>query len=417
VTFDDDTLEGDTQNFRMNNAVSWAADQSFIVYSRNKDVWKLTPDGLNPEALTNSHDCISPSVSRDNRLVYVKNERADTSNLYMKDLGTMNQMKPSFSPDGSRIVYTVTDGENVDIYMLTVSNLIPDQMTFDGKSHSPSFSHDGSKIIFASFVNDKYQPDIWIMNLDKSEKIKLTKDGGVSPVWLFRILSEPMPTPVPENAAPEAAPALPEPTQFVPPAEGTPPVIETPPVAPMQVEGELAVKLIKDGNKLMFYPVIHFDVGLANIKSEFYPVLDDMVKVISKYSSPVVIEGHTDNSPINTKLYPDNTALSKARANAVKKYLATKGILSKRMSVEGFGESRPIAPNDTEENKYRNRRAEIRIVLITEEEAKADQEVATPTPAVTETPTPEPTATPTPKPKNIIEKIFKPKKKTRSAGW
>lgn len=424
ITFDEDSLEGDTVNFRINNAVAWSQDSSFVVYSRNKDVWKITKEGLNPEALTDTHDSISPTLSKDNKLIFVKMEKENTYNLYIKDLNSFNMQKltkligkkagsPQFSPDGTRVVYTVTDGDNVDVYMISLATFFEDQMTFDGKSHSPSFSHDGSKVIFSSYVNDRYQPDIWIMNLDKSEKLKITKDGGVSPTWLFRILAEPMATPVPEYVEPAATEAVfvqptePEGIDMAPTAEFVPPI-----------EENLSVRLIKEGDRLKFYPVIYFDSGIANIKAEFYPVLDDMVKILERYNSPVVIEGHTDNTPINTKQFPDNQVLSEARARAVKKYLVSKGLLAKRLTINGFGDTIPVAPNDTAENKYRNRRSEIYIQIQPAEMAKADAEVATPTPAVTDTPVVIPTVVPTPKPKNIIEKLFKPKaKKGKAAGW
>jgi len=110
--------------------------------------------------------------------------------------------------------------------------------------------------------------------------------------------------------------------------------------------------------------------------------------------------------------------LSEARARAVKKYLVSKGLLAKRLTINGFGDTIPVAPNDTAENKYRNRRSEIYIQIQPAEMAKADAEVSTPTPAVTDTPVVTPTAVPTPKPKNIIEQLFKPKaKKGKAAGW
>jgi outer membrane protein OmpA-like peptidoglycan-associated protein len=431
ITFDQVTLEGDVQNFSIGNSVSWTKDSGSVIYSRNKDIWRMTRDGFNQEALTGTHDAISPALSLDNKLVFSKLEKDDTSNLYIKDVNSFSEMKltklmgkkagsPCFSPDGTRVVYTVTDSDNVDIYIVDASTGNEQQLTFDGKSNSPGFSYDGSKIVFSSFVGDKYQPDIWMMNMDKSEKVKITKEGGVSPSWLYRILAEPLPTftPVPEEGKPKQQE---ENIMNAPAAAGTTPeaapVATEAPVAPAQVEGELAVKLIKQGDKLMFYPVIHFDVAVANIKQEFYPVLDDMVKIISKYSSPIVIDGHTDNSPIR-KRYPNNQALSEARAKAVKKYLVNKGISAKRIRTEGFGESRPLVPNDTEDNKYKNRRAEIHIKIMQAEEAKANADIATPTPAATDTPTAVPTATPTPTPKNIFEQLFKPKgKKPKAAGW
>lgn len=430
ITFDQDTLEGDVQNFSMSNSVGWSDDSSFIVYSRNKDIWKLTRDGYNPEALTSSHDCISPALSKDNKLVFVKNENENISNLYIKDIGSFNAQKltnvtgmiagsPHFSPDGSKVVYTVSDSDNVDMYMIDINSLEVQQLTYDGKSNSPIFSHDGSRIYFSSFVSDKYQPDIWSMNADKSEKIKITKDGGVSPSWLFRTLAAPLPTFVPteENkgnqAGEEIFPGATAGVTQVPSAA----IAQEAPAQTAEAPGqeELTVRLIKQGDNLIFYPTIHFDIAVADIKKEFYPVLNDMVKIISKYRSPVIIDGHTDNSPIRKK-YPNNMALSIARAKAVRKYLINKGISLKRIKVEGFGDTRPIVPNDTEEDKYRNRRAEIHIKIMTAEEAKAEEQAATPTPAVTDTPTPEPTATPTPKPKNIFEQLFKPKGK-KAAGW
>ncbi|HRU38254.1 MAG TPA: OmpA family protein, partial [Candidatus Goldiibacteriota bacterium] len=418
ITFDEDLLEGDIQNFRISNAVSWSQDSSFVVYSRNRDIWKVTKEGLNPEALTDTHDCISPTLSKNNRILYARINSALAHNLYEKDMYTMNETKltsytdrmagsPVYSPDGNFVLYTLSDAENVDIYILDVRNKKEEQLTFDGKSHSPEFSKDGSKIIYSSNISDKYQPDIWIMNRDKSEKTKLTKDGGVSPSWLFRILSEPMPTftPVFEQ------PARQEQAFIEKPLDGQ--VAEEQPVQeaftpPASTPEELSVKLVKQGNKLMFYPVIYFDVGVANIKQEFFGVLDDMTVIIQKYSSPVVIEGHTDNSPINTKRFPNNKVLSVARGNAVKKYLISKGVAASRLSVSGFGEERPIAPNDTAENKYRNRRAEIHIAIIAAEEQMAEAQVAVPTvePTPTAEPAPEPTATPVPKKKNFIEKLF-----------
>jgi outer membrane protein OmpA-like peptidoglycan-associated protein len=69
-------------------------------------------------------------------------------------------------------------------------------------------------------------------------------------------------------------------------------------------DGDLSVKTVQKGDKLLFYPVIQFDSGIANIKSDYYDVMDDMYKIISKYQSPIVVMGHTDNQPIATAAYP-----------------------------------------------------------------------------------------------------------------
>jgi OOP family OmpA-OmpF porin len=68
-----------------------------------------------------------------------------------------------------------------------------------------------------------------------------------------------------------------------------------------------------------------------------------------------LITGHTDNVGKRTS----NMKLSQARADAVRAWLVAKGIESKRMSTMGYGPDRPIVPNDTDDNKQKNRRIEF----------------------------------------------------------
>jgi flagellar motor protein MotB len=428
VTFDNDTMEGDVQNFKISNSPSWSDDSLTVCFSRNNNVWRMTRDGFNQEAMTLTHDSYSCALSNQGRLAYAKTENRTTSNLYIKDSSLESDIKltshtgkkassPYFSPDGSKIVYTLAGEEEVNIYMVNISTKISEPLTFDGRSHSPVFNRNGSKIVFSSFLTDKYQPELWIMNPDKSERMRLTQDGGVSPSYLSRILSEPLPTPAPEAKQPQQAEFIEEAPEEIPQdAQPTPaPAFENPPVD----LNDLSVKTVKQGNRLIFYPVIHFDSASANIKSEFYPVLDDMMKIIPNFQSPLIIEGHTDNIPISTSEYPSNSELSASRAEAVKNYLVTKhGIPAAMVRTQGFGETRPLVPNNSAENLYHNRRAEVHIEIIPEEEAKAlAQAEGRPLTEPTPVPTLKPEPTPTPKPKNIIEKIFPKKKKSKAAGW
>jgi chemotaxis protein MotB len=76
----------------------------------------------------------------------------------------------------------------------------------------------------------------------------------------------------------------------------------------------------------------------------------------------VVVEGFTDNVPIGPALrerFPSNWELSTARATDVLRYLAAKGVPSNMLSAQGFGDSRPVASNDTAEGRAKNRRVEI----------------------------------------------------------
>ena len=83
------------------------------------------------------------------------------------------------------------------------------------------------------------------------------------------------------------------------------------------------------------------------------------------------IEGHTDNRPINTAKYPSNWELSSDRATQVVRYLTDQHSFDpKRISALGFGEYRPMATNDNDEDRARNRRVDI--VVLTNEMSEAE---------------------------------------------
>jgi OmpA-OmpF porin, OOP family len=71
----------------------------------------------------------------------------------------------------------------------------------------------------------------------------------------------------------------------------------------------------------------------------------------------ISLEGHTDSEGDDAS----NLALSKSRAKSVAEYLVKKGIEANRVTSDGFGETRPIAPNDTAENKAKNRRVDMKL--------------------------------------------------------
>jgi chemotaxis protein MotB len=75
----------------------------------------------------------------------------------------------------------------------------------------------------------------------------------------------------------------------------------------------------------------------------------------------IQIEGHTDNRPINTNLFPSNWELSAARAIAVVKFLHSQGLPNERLVAAGYGEFQPLGPNDTLPQRERNRRIELKL--------------------------------------------------------
>lgn len=110
---------------------------------------------------------------------------------------------------------------------------------------------------------------------------------------------------------------------------------------------------------------ILFDSGRAKLKEDAYPVLDKIVKVIKKRvpEKNIGIEGHTDNVPIKYSGWKSNRELSTARANNVYHYIIDKGGLDpSKITTMGYGEHRPVASNDSEESRAKNRRVEIVIL-------------------------------------------------------
>lgn len=118
-------------------------------------------------------------------------------------------------------------------------------------------------------------------------------------------------------------------------------------------EGESTVTVTLPGNVL-------FPLGSASLKADALPVLDEIRKVIRKGSNRVVVTGHTDDLPIRTAQFPSNWELSAARAGSVIRYfLSEGGIDPSRFLAVGVADTRPRSPNDSEENRARNRRVEI----------------------------------------------------------
>jgi len=103
-----------------------------------------------------------------------------------------------------------------------------------------------------------------------------------------------------------------------------------------------------------------FDLGKADLKPGAKRTLDTIAPVISAAPNPLRVEGHTDDIPISTPEFRSNWELSVRRATEVVRYLIEKHDLSpRRISAVGYAEYHPVAPNDSAENRSRNRRIEI----------------------------------------------------------
>jgi chemotaxis protein MotB len=133
------------------------------------------------------------------------------------------------------------------------------------------------------------------------------------------------------------------------------------------VKADLGIQVTHthQGTRLSFADQVLFDFGRAAISPTGFIFLDKIADVLKKVPYAVRVEGHTDNVPIQTRRFPSNWELSVARAvNVVKYFAEVSNIDPKRLSAVGYGESRPVAPNDSPSDRAKNRRVEI--LLLTE---------------------------------------------------
>lgn len=114
-----------------------------------------------------------------------------------------------------------------------------------------------------------------------------------------------------------------------------------------------------------------FKSGSAAVTPEAQIIVIKVGQIIQRLPNQMRIEGHTDNLPINTALFPSNWELSTARATNVVKLLINKvGLKPEHFSATGYGEYRPIVPNDSEMNMARNRRVDVVVLRSAFDEAE-----------------------------------------------
>jgi len=142
------------------------------------------------------------------------------------------------------------------------------------------------------------------------------------------------------EAAPEPAPA---------PAPAPEPAPAPPPPAPEPAPTPQAQRIVLRG--------VQFEFDKADIRPDAAVILDEAVNQLGTVSSRVSVEGHTD--AVGADAY--NQSLSERRAGSVRDYLVGKGIDASRLSTAGYGESQPVADNETAEGRALNRRVELKV--------------------------------------------------------
>jgi chemotaxis protein MotB len=121
----------------------------------------------------------------------------------------------------------------------------------------------------------------------------------------------------------------------------------------------MAIDRAADRLVIRMKSAILFREAQASLTPEAERVLLGLAPVLARAPSMLRVEGHTDDVPIKSAQFPSNWELSTARAISVSRYLEDHGIDRGRLSVSGYGEFHPIAPNDSADRRALNRRVEI----------------------------------------------------------
>lgn len=126
--------------------------------------------------------------------------------------------------------------------------------------------------------------------------------------------------------------------------------------------GQLKVTVRRGRMVLQLPNDVLFDSGRADVKSSGQATLAEVARILGTIQDrQFQVAGHTDDRPIQTSQFPSNWYLSTSRAVRVVEYLTREGMKAQPLSACGYGEFDPIAPNDTDESRARNRRIEITI--------------------------------------------------------
>ena len=129
------------------------------------------------------------------------------------------------------------------------------------------------------------------------------------------------------------------------------------------LSGDLSTALTEDGLMIRIKDSALFPSGSAELRLESQRLGIDIAKMLTTLPQKVVVSGHTDNVPINTREFPSNWELSSKRSINFMKYLLSQGNLKpERFSAIGYGEYRPVAGNDTADGHSKNRRVEVLIM-------------------------------------------------------
>lgn len=133
-------------------------------------------------------------------------------------------------------------------------------------------------------------------------------------------------------------------------------------LAPLISNGQVSVLQSGRGIVMDINVRVLFHEGDALLQSQAIPTLAAVARVLQTSKLDIEVEGHTDNVPIRTPLYPSNWELSSARASSVVRLFIREGVDSHRLTAAGVADNQPLQLNDSAEHRAQNRRVTITIL-------------------------------------------------------
>ncbi len=130
-------------------------------------------------------------------------------------------------------------------------------------------------------------------------------------------------------------------------------------------DGQVKVTQSNRGIAVEINASVLFASGQAQLHAHSGRALEQVARVLTASEHAIQVEGYTDSAPISTSQFPSNWDLSAARAASVVRLFIDHGIAEERLSVIGYGPNRAVMPNDTPENRARNRRVTLMILAET----------------------------------------------------
>jgi chemotaxis protein MotB len=128
------------------------------------------------------------------------------------------------------------------------------------------------------------------------------------------------------------------------------------------LQGSVSVVNSPRGVQVIFPDAALFATGKADLTAKAKKTLGDLIPFLKSVNNYIVVEGYTDNRPIHNSRFPSNWELSAARAIGVVHFFADHGIRPDRLSGTGYGQYHPVAPNNSDANRQKNRRVNIVIL-------------------------------------------------------